>query len=170
MAYTGFISDPDYTKKNENEIITGSWKFTEDIDGVALYAKWADLAEVYLIDENEILTSGTLVKFGGVGEITKTKPNDKHFFSVISTKPGIILNKKCEEKGLKIALMGQVPCRIIGEIHKFDKLTTSRIPGVAKKRTLLDKLLLKPIVGVSLQTNLNKKEKLVDIFTKASII
>ena len=169
MAYTGFISDPDYTKKNENETITGVWTFNEVINGTALNAKWADLAEVYEIDAKEILTPGTLVKFGGLGEITKTKPNDRHFFSIISTKPGIILNKKAEEKGLKVALMGQVPCRVIGEIHKFDKLTTSRIPGVAKKRTLLDKLLFKPVVGVALKTDLNKKEKLVNIFVKASI-
>ena len=169
MAYTGFISDPDYTKKNENETITGSWTFKEVINGTALNAKWADLAEIYEIDEREILTPGTLIKFGGIGEITKTKANDRHFFSVISTKPGIILNKKNENKGLKIALMGQVPCRAIGEIHKFDKLTTSRIPGVAKKMTLLDRLLLKPVVGIALKTNLNKKEKLVDIFVKASL-
>ena len=65
--------------------------------------------------------------------------------------------------------MGQVPCRAIGEIHKFDKLTTSRIPGVAKKMTLLDRLLFKPVVGIALKTNLNKKEKLVDIFVKASL-
>ena len=169
MAYTGFISDPDYTKKNENETITGAWTFNEVINGTALNAKWADLAEVYKIDEREILTPGTLVKFGGIGEITKTKANDRHFFSVISTKPGIILNKKNENKGLKVALMGQVPCRAIGEIHKFNKLTTSRIPGVAKKMTLLDRLLFKPVVGMALETNLNKKEKLVDIFVKASL-
>ena len=170
MAYTGFISDPDYTKKNENETITGVWTFNEVINGTALNAKWADLAEVYEIDSKELLPPGTLVKFGGDGEITKTKANDRHFFSVISTKPGIILNKKAEEKGLKVALMGQVPCRTIGEIHKFDKLTTSRIPGVAKKKTLLDKLLLKPTIGIALKTNLNKKEKLVDIFIKADIL
>ena len=127
------------------------------------------MAEIYEIDEREILTPGTLIKFGGIGEITKTKANDRHFFSVISTKPGIILNKKNENKGLKIALIGQVPCRAIGEIHKFDKLTTSRIPGVAKKMTLLDRLLFKPVVGIALKTNLNKKEKLVDIFIKASL-
>lgn len=170
MAYTGFISDPDYTKKNEDEIITGNWKFEKDIIGTALYAKWADLAEVYNIDEKEILTPGTLIKFGGVGEITKTKPNDRHFFSIISTKPGIILNKKNENKGLKVALIGQVPCRVIGEIHKFDKLTTARIPGVAKRMTLLDKLLFKPVVGVALKTDLNVKEKLVNIFVRASIL
>ena len=47
MAYTGFISDPDYTKKNENETITGLWTFKEVINGTALNAKWADLAEIY---------------------------------------------------------------------------------------------------------------------------
>ena len=169
MAYSGFISDPDYTKKNEDETITGVWTFDEVINGTALNAKWADLAEVYEIDNRELLPSGTLVKFGGIGEITKTKPNDRNFFSIISTKPGVILNKKNEENGLKIALVGKVPCRAIGEIHKFDKLTTSRIPGVAKRMTWLDKLLCKPVVAIALKTNLSKKEKLVDVFVKATI-
>lgn len=177
MAYSGFISDPSYCRNDRGETIHGDWVFEKNIDvngiatfkntieGTAMYANWGDLAEVYACDVNEVLIPGTLVKFGGRYEITKTTPNDKMCFGVISTSPGVILNKK-ETKGEKVALVGRVPCRVIGEISKFDKLTTSNIPGVAKRKTILDTLLFKPTVGISLHTNTDKNEKLVEIFVR----
>lgn len=178
MAYSGFISDPTYCRSNQDEKITGNWDFeknisvkgdavfTKTIQGTALNALWGDLAEVYSCDIHEVLVPGTLVKFGGRYEITKTTPNDRKCFGIISTSPGVILNKK-ETKGEKVALVGRVPCRVIGEISKFDKLTTSNIPGVAKRKTILDTLLFKPTVGISLHTNTDKNEKLVEIFVRA---
>lgn len=181
MAYTGFVSAPNYTKSDETETITknwtfdgtdyyanGTWHFSKEIDGTALKAKWADLAEIYECDENEVLVPGTLVRFGGQYEITKCKRNDRHVFGVISTKPGVVLNKK-ETKGQKIALVGRVPVRVIGKINKFDKLTTSYIPGVAKKKTWLDVLLLKPTIGRALHTNTNGNEKLVESVVKINL-
>ena len=166
MAYTGFISDPNYTRKNVNETITGSWTFTKDINGVAVQARWGDLAEVYACDPTEVLIPGTVVRFGGKYEITKVKPNSRTFFGVISTNPGVILNKK-EENGEKVALVGRVPVRIIGKINKFDKVTTSKYAGIAKKKTWLDTLLLKPTIGISLKTDTNENEKLVEVFVKS---
>ena len=166
MAYTGFISDPNYTRKNQPEEITGVWTFKEVIQGTALKAEWGDLAEVYACDPNEVLIPGTVVRFGGKYEITKVKPNSRTFFGVISTNPGIILNKK-EENGEKVALVGRVPVRIIGKINKFDKVTTSKYAGIAKKKTWLDTLLLKPTIGISLKTDTNENEKLVEVFVKS---
>lgn len=181
MAYTGFISDPKYAKVSDPEVIDGNWKFngtayqangtwtfTQDINGTAINARWGDLAEVYQCDTNEVLVPGTVVKLGGKFEITKTTKNDRHPFGIISTKPGVILNKK-ETKGEKIALVGKVPVRVVGEINKFDKLTTSYIPGVAKKKTWLDTLLLKPTIGKALHTNTNPQEKLVESIVKINI-
>ena len=166
MAYTGFISDPNYTRKNENEIITGLWKFEQVIDGTAIRAKWGDLAEMYTCDPEEVLIPGTIVRFGGKYEITKVKPNSRTFFGVISTNPGVILNKK-EENGEKVALVGRVPVRLIGKVKKFDKITTSKYAGIAKRKTWLDTLLLKPTIGISLKTDTNKNEKLVEVFVKS---
>ena len=192
MAYTGFLSSPKYAKKEDDETITGDWTFTGScvfgspdndsqefkangswefdnvINGTAMYAKWGDLAEIYECNENEVLVPGTLVKFGGQYEITKCGRNDRHVFGVISTKPGVVLNKK-ETKGQKIALIGRVPVRVIGKINKFDKLTTSYIPGVAKKKTWLDILLFKPTIGRSLHTNTNGNEKLVESIVKINL-
>lgn len=184
MAYSGFISDPNYCRTNQDETVNGKWVFNgsvvmngslnvngsatfdKTIQGTALNAMWGDLAEVYECDIHEVLVPGTLVKFGGKYEITKTLPNDKKCFGVISTNPGVILNKK-ETKGEKVALVGRVPCRIIGKIFKFDKLTTSKIPGVAKRKTLLDILLFKPTIGISLHTDTTDCEKMVEIFVRA---
>ena len=166
MAYTGFISNPHYTRDDTDETIEGNWTFTKTIRGTALNAKWGDLAEIYACDPNEVLIPGTVVKFGGKYEITKVGPNAREFFGVISTNPGVVLNKK-EENGEKVALVGRVPVRIVGEVHKFDKITTSKYAGIAKRKTWLDTLLLKPTIGVSLKTDTNENEKLVEVFVKS---
>lgn len=166
MAYTGFISDPNYARKNANETITGQWTFNNDIIGTAIKAKWADLAEMYACDPTEVLIPGTIVRFGGKFEITKSKPNGRDYFGVISTKPGLILNKK-ETNGEKVALVGRVPVRVVGKVNKFDRLTTSKYAGIAKKKTFIDTLLLKPTIGVCLKTDTNENEKLVEVFVKS---
>jgi len=172
MAYSGFLSDPNYCRKNEEAIITKKWTFNDKvtfdktIEGTALNALWGDLAEIYACDPEEVLIPGTIVKFGGKYEITKTKGNDRKYFGIISTKPGVVLNKK-ETHGEKVALVGRVPVRIIGKVKKFDKITTSKYPGIAKKKTLLDTLLLKPTIGVCLETNTSELEKQVTVFVKS---
>lgn len=166
MAYTGFVSNPNYTRSDREETIEKPWHFNETIDGVALKAKWGDLAEVYACDPHEVLIPGTIVRFGGKYEITKVKPNSRTFFGVISTNPGVILNKK-EEHGEKVALVGRVPVRVVGKIKKFDKVTTSKYSGIGKKKTWLDVLLLKPTIGICLKTDTNENEKLVEVFVKS---
>ena len=104
---------------------TGVCTFDQAIQGTALKAKWADLAEYYEADAD--YPKGTLVKFGGKKEITIA---DNTVNAVISTKPALSLNSECD--GLPIALVGRVPVRVIGKCHKFDYLELSEIPGVAR--------------------------------------
>jgi len=66
-------------------------------------------------------------------------------------------------------LCGRVPCRVTGLVNKFDKLTTSKIPGVAKKKTLLDVLLFKPTVGIALENKSHTTENLIEIFIHSHI-
>lgn len=174
MAYSGFLSDANIARKNKDELITGAWTFdnkttfTKTIAGTAFAAFLGDIAEYYQPIETEVIPPATLVKINSNGLLTKCKKNDKHIFGIISTKPGIKLNSK--KKGfLPVVLMGRVPCRVIGKIKPNDKITTSHLCGVAKKKTLLDALLLKPTIGFSLEKNDNDKEKFVEIFTKAHI-
>lgn len=104
---------------------TGVCTFNQVIQGTALKAKWADLAEYYEADAD--YPKGTLVKFGGDKEITIA---DDVVNAVISTAPALSLNSECD--GLPIALVGRVPVRVIGKCHKFDYLELSEIPGVAR--------------------------------------
>ena len=170
MAYSGWISDPEYTRRSQNETVTGQWLFKDNVTfkkvirGTALATYYGDLAEYYEHNEDELLPKGTLVKFGGIKEITKTKANDKHFFGIISSNPGVVLNQQNNTKFSPVALCGRVPCRVNGIIKKFDELTTSSICGVAKRKTLLDKLLGKPTIGISLESKNDKSEKLITIF------
>lgn len=177
MAYSGFIANPEYTRRTQDENITGNWTFdgtitaSKVIRGLGLATYYGDLAEYYDYDIAEVIPQGTLVKFGGNEEITKCQPNDKEYFGVISTNPGIELNKddkKSEQVHIPVALCGKVPCRTRGKVKKFDKLTTSKIPGVAKKKTLLDTILCKPTIGIALESKDDSSEKLITVFVKSS--
>lgn len=176
MAYSGFISNPEYTRRGIDEEVTGKWNFKNEITfekvirGTAMAAYCADIAEYYKYDFSELIPVGSLVKFGGKEEITKTQPHDRNFFGVVSSNPAFILNeKKQKQKYLPIALTGRVPCRITGKIKKFSKLTISNVHGVAKKKTLLDYILFKPTIGILLEDKPNSIEELKEIFVIAKI-
>ena len=125
-------SDTRIVHTTGNETIKGVKTFTEVIQGTAYSAYWGDLAEFYESD-NEY-PKGTLVKFGGEKEITIA--NDE-VNAVITSEPGFILNRQMEN-GQPIALCGRVPVRVIGKVNKFDYLTLSDIPGVARAREVND--------------------------------
>ena len=97
----------------------------------ATSAQYADLAEIYESDaEYEV---GTVVVFGGDKEVTiSTEGNDPRVAGVISEKPAYLMNS--ESAGQPVALMGKVPCKVIGHIIKGDMLSTDPANnGVAKK-------------------------------------
>lgn len=114
-----------YTRSNNDETISGTWTFSQPINGTAVNALWGDLAEVYETDA--IYPKGTLVCFGGEKEISIALDKVN---AVITSEPGFILNSQMEN-GQAIALVGRVPVRVIGRVHKFDDLMLSDIPGVA---------------------------------------
>ena len=134
MSYSGFLSDPEYTRRSQDENVTGNWTFEhivtckEAIRGTAIATYYGDLAEYYESD-NEY-PKGTLVKFGGEKEITIA---DDTVNAVITSNPGFILNMGMNKKTRQaIALVGRVPVRVIGKCNKFDYLTLSDVPGIAR--------------------------------------
>ena len=175
MAHSGFISDPEYTRRSQDESVVGKWSFENEITfkkvirGTAIATYYADLAEYYEHSMTELLPAGTLVKFGGEKEITKTSGKDNDFFGVISSNPGLVLNHLVGENHLPVALCGRVPCRVRGQINRFAKLTLSKVPGVAKRKTWLDTLLGKPTIGVALESKSDNTEKLIEIFVHAHL-
>lgn len=192
MAYVGLVLDEHLVRDNVNENITGNWNlsgnntytgvntFTQIIQGTALKAKYAntpnaDLAEFYELyidngvenDYNLSKCSGYLVEVStNKGEVIKTRKNSKNCFGIISTKPGITMNTKCEDKKhyVPVALLGRVPCQVVGKLKKGDKLTTSKYSGIAKKRTWLDALLGKPIVGIALENKSYNRQYEIEVF------
>lgn len=96
----------------------------------ATSAQYADLAEVY--DSDQDYEPGTVLVFGGDREVTvSTVTHDARAAGVVSTEPAYLMNSAA--LGLPVALVGKVPCRVIGPISKGDLLVTSGIAGVAQR-------------------------------------
>lgn len=175
MAYTGFLSDEDYARKSLDETVNGKWVFENSIEfkkliqGTTYASYYADLAEYYECESNEMIPVGSLVSFGGNKEITKTAPNSHRYFGIVSTSPAFVLNNKESDHHLPIALTGRVPARVRGIVKKFDKLTTSKVPGVLKSKSWLDTILFKPTVGIALKEKSEKTEKIIEIFMRAGV-
>ena len=101
-----------------------------NVYGVSVQAKYADLAERYEADQG--YANGTVVVFGGEKEITVTsQDHDPRVAGVISTNPAYLMN--AANPGLPVALQGRVPCQVKGPVSKGDVLVTSAIPGVAER-------------------------------------
>ena len=100
----------------------------------ATSAQYADLAEMYCADA--AYAPGTVVEFGGDHEITiTTTSHSTRVAGIISTNPSYIMNSTiaCEINALEVALVGRVPCQVLGPVNKGDVLVSSSIPGVAQR-------------------------------------
>lgn len=140
-----------------NKTFSGVATFNQVIQGTALKAKYADLAEYYESDKN--YPAGTLIKFGGDKEITQASLNCVN--GVISTNPGYFLNAHENLNGfLPVALVGRVPVRIIGPVNKGDKIVSSG-DGTGIVNNLSDR----PI-AIALQSNSSPSEVIVECVTK----
>lgn len=106
--------------------------FATEFDGVATSAKYADLAERYESDKE--YAPGTVVCLGGDKEITASiKPGDDTVFGVISTNPAHLMNSDAGDNKTHppVALSGRVPCKVVGQVKKGQRLMASSLEGVA---------------------------------------
>jgi len=119
-------------------------------------AQYADLAEMYTADAGYV--AGTVMEFGGSAEITQSSHSHSiRVAGIISTNPSYLMNATLTgQHVVPVALVGRVPCQVVGTIAKGDRLVTSDIPGVA---TTLDMSKYQPacIIGKSLE-NYNSPE------------
>lgn len=127
--------------------------------GTANRAKWADLAENYITDDRYSI--GTLIKFGGKCDITIADDNCN---GVISDKPGYLLDGALDDS-LPVALVGKTPVRVIGLVNKFDRLTLSEIPGVAKVKTSENE----KTIAIALESSVLQEEKLIKSVVKVNL-
>jgi hypothetical protein len=86
--------------------------------GTATAARYADLAEKYLADQDYEV--GTVVSVGGAAEVTASKYGDLAI-GVVSANPAFMMNKDLEG-GTYIALKGRVPVKVNGAVKKGDRL------------------------------------------------
>jgi hypothetical protein len=86
--------------------------------GTATAARYADLAEKYLADQEYEV--GTVVVVGGAAEVTASSYGELAI-GVVSANPAFMMNKDLEG-GTYIALKGRVPVKVNGEVKKGDRL------------------------------------------------
>ena len=102
---------------------------TNVLSTTATSAQYADLAEKYKMDQT--YDPGTVVVVGGEQEATEsTTANDHKVLGIISTAPAYLMNNDIE--GQDVALIGRVPCKVVGDIQRGDLLVTSDVAGHAR--------------------------------------
>jgi hypothetical protein len=87
--------------------------------GTATAARYADLAEKYLADQEYEV--GTVVVVGGEAEVTASIAGQRAI-GIVSANPAFMMNKDLEG-GTYIALKGRVPVKVNGTVKKGDRLT-----------------------------------------------
>jgi len=123
--------------------------------GVALQAKYADLAEIYSTAED--FAVGTVVSVCSHNDHEVCDKQDSNVIGVISENPAYLMNSEAE--GQAIAFTGRVPVRIIGAVQKGQKIYAIG-NGVASTNGSGD------IVGIALASNSTSEEKLVECVLK----
>lgn len=145
-----------------NARFLGQTTFDKEINGTAMRARWADLAEYRRADRD--YPPGTLLMIGGPAEFTVSDGWTCN--AIATTRPGLVLNGGLAggENVVGIALTGTVPVRIWGRVDRFDRLVPShRHPGLARKRRFWE-FWRRPI-GVALADG---QDGMVDCLTRLS--
>jgi hypothetical protein len=103
--------------------------FAALFNGTATSARYADLAEKYLADQDYEV--GTVIAIGGSAEVTAADVDNAHsVLGVVSDKPAYLMNSDLEG-GTTVALKGRVPVKVIGGAKKGDRLAPSTTAGYA---------------------------------------
>jgi hypothetical protein len=134
---TGTVSVGNIENTNANGVgnIGTATNYFNTVFAQATSAQYADLAEMYQADEDYPI--GTVLKFGGLHEVTKTiNSHETSVAGTVSENPAYVMNSGLKGQHIvPLVLLGRVPCRVVGTIQKGDRLVASEIPGVA---TVLD--------------------------------
>lgn len=149
---TGTVTVGNIVNSNANGVgnIGSSTTYFNTVFAKATSAQYADLAEMYCADAE--YQPGTVLEFGGDLEVTASKiSHSTQVAGIVSTNPSYLMNATLEcDHGVELALVGRVPCMVIGTIKKGDRLVASSIAGVA---TVLDLAQYQPgcIIGKALE-------------------
>lgn len=129
-----------------------------------VHAHYADVAEYYRSDEE--YPPGTIVQIGGKAEITLAVDD---VFGVVSSQPAWVLNSEIAQDptviALPIALIGRVPCRIVGPVKKGQRIIV--LPGgIGTARIIGEETHVgSMMIGISVVDDDRYEERLVEIST-----
>lgn len=98
--------------------------------GTSVHSLYADLAENYQADKQ--YNPGTVLMFGGSAEVTVADADTTAVAGIVSTNPAHLMNGALVGPFVTpLALMGRVPCNVIGPVSKGDLLVSAGF-GFAK--------------------------------------
>jgi hypothetical protein len=102
---------------------TSAW--WNNIYGISLQAKYADLAECYAADAE--YAPGTVIDFGGTNEVTiSTTDASRRVAGVVTTNPAYLMNSQLESEHVAaVALQGRVPTLVQGPVVKGDTMVSA---------------------------------------------
>jgi len=101
---------------------TSAWFAT--IYGTSTHALYADLAENYVADRSYM--PGTVLMFGGTNEVTQADADTTRVAGIVSTNPAHLMNGGLQGGNIvPLALMGRVPCMVIGPVAKGDLMISA---------------------------------------------
>lgn len=134
--------------------------FDQLIQGTALRAQYADIAEKYKCDYKA--EPGDILTFGGEFEVTKAKEGDRIFFPV-SSDPSVLMNDRvATEDYIAIGLLGRIPVKVKGKVSKNDLIVISDEPGIG----IASKEEVSKYVGIALEVSDNEEIKLIECFIR----
>lgn len=154
---------------NTIELGTSGLKFANvwatTFRGTAITANYADLAERFAADSG--YPAGTVVELGGSAEITAVvDAASEQVFGVISTDPAYLMNAAAGNNKTHpaVALSGRVPVRVVGQVHKGDRLVSAG-NGVARAATS-NELTAFNVIGRALADKETEDEQLIEAIVR----
>jgi hypothetical protein len=139
----------------------GSGNFSAGvITATATQARYADLAEKYTSDQD--YEPGTIVELGGEYEITQTRrTRSTAIAGVVSTDPAYLMNSDSE--GISVALIGRVPCKVVGKVRKGDLLISSDEPGHAQAYKDMHNPPTGSVIGKAIESKDNEETGVIEV-------
>jgi hypothetical protein len=152
LITAGLVSLSSITKTGSNGVgnIGAAASTFNTVFAKATSAQYADVAERYQADAD--YPPGTVLIIGGAQEVTaSTHSHDTAVAGVVSENPSYLMNSALDTvNSVAVALLGRVPCQVVGTITRGQLLVTSDTPGTA---TALDHTKYVPgcVIGKALE-------------------
>jgi len=152
------------TNGNSNGVgnIGNSTGYFNTIFAKATSAQYADVAEKYVADQN--YEPGTVLEIGGDQEVTQTiSIASQKIAGVVSTNPALIMNSaETKDTAVAVALIGRVPCRVVGKIAKGSLVCSSNVPGHAQALPV-ERYIPGVVIGKALEDHLSDGTGVIEV-------